>query len=196
MLSSDLKQRGQYPMIKKISLFSLFYFAAISHSIANNHLILPEKTISYLCTCSMPNAQGICHAYQKDGVKRSAQSTPTPLTLPGGWIIQPINCVSKQQYTLKSSAVLFSGKKIVALYDKLKSPLSNIGYVYHVTPNLPYTQANYSMIVINNPAIHGIDLKNSQWQCGSGNSRTSCHSHWRSARCFSGNTCDFTYSDQ
>lgn len=179
-------------MTTKISLFLFYFFAAISNAMANNHIILPKKTITYFCTCDTPNAQGICRADKKDGVTRS----PKALALPGGWIIQPGNCANKQKYTLTAGSVLFSGKKIAALYDKLKSPLSTVGYVYHVTPNLPYTQTNYSMIVINNPAIRGIDLKNGQWECGSGNGHASCHSNWRSARCFTGNLCHFTYSDQ
>lgn len=183
-------------MIKKLGLLLACYTAALPNSMAKNHIILPPKTFHYLCSCKTPNAQGICRAYKKDGVTRSVQSTPTAQTLPGGWIIQPINCTNKQKYALSAGAVLFTGKKITALYEKLKSPFSNVGYVYHVTPNLPYTQTNYSIIVINNPGIHGIDLKNSQWQCGSGNSRTSCHSHWRSARCFAENACYFTYGDQ
>ena len=180
-------------MTTKISLFLFSFFAAITNAIANDHIILPNKTITYLCTCNTPNTQGMCHADRKDGATRSTKSSPITLTLPGGWIIQPNNCVNKQKYVLTAGSVLFSGKKIAAIYDKLKSPLASVGYLYHVTPNLPYTQENYSLITIKNAAIRDIDLKNSQWQCGHGNSSTSCYSKWTSARCFSGNKCHFIY---
>lgn len=186
----------QNNMLKKISLFLACYTAALSNSMANDPITLPPKTIHYFCTCKTPNAQGICHAYKKDGVTRSTQSSPSASTLPSGWIIQPTNCVNKQKYILTAGSVLFSGKKIAALYDKFKSPLSSVGYAYHVTPNLPFTQKNYSMIVIKNPAIQGIDLKNSQWECGAGNRSASCQAKWNSARCFVGNHCDFIYSAQ
>lgn len=183
-------------MIKTINLLILCFFGLIANLKAAEHITPPKKTIYYECRCKTPNVQGICRAFKKDAETPSAKSAPIALTLSGGWIIQPNNCVNKQKYTLTAGSVLFSGKKIAALYDKLKSPLSNVGYVYHATPNLPYTRKNYSMIVVKNSAIRGINLKNSQWQCGFGNGATSCHSKWNNARCFLGNEGDFIYAAQ
>lgn len=174
----------------------LFLFCVLTTNIwANGHLKPPANRLIYFCKCTTPNAQGICHAFKKDGKTSSVGATPVALTLPDGWVIQPINCSNKQQYTLTAGAIFFSGKKIFAQYDKLSSPLSMVGYVYHVTPNLPFTQTDYSLTVIKNQAIKNVVLKKGRWECGNGNKPTACSEDFLTARCVSHSDCFFSTSD-
>lgn len=163
----------------------------ITPVLARNHLPLPANDLHYICKCASPSAQGLCHAYQKNGYTVSTKAKPIAKILPNGWMIQPINCVNKQKYTLTFGAVFFSGKKIFALYDKLSPPHSMKGYVYHVYPNLPFSQKNDSVTLIQNSNIQNIDLNQGQWECSQVNKPTACNKYYLTARCISENGCFF-----
>jgi hypothetical protein len=159
----------------------------------SNKIILPPTTISYQCSCNRPNKNAICAMYLKHGLKKSPDvAISKPLVLPGGWIVRATNCKNNMTYHLTRGSILFSGKKLLASYGTLASIT---GYVYHVTPNLPFTEKSYSLIFVNNPAIMGIDFtaKNSGWHCGSGNSETICDSKINMAQCYVGSHCNFIY---
>jgi len=182
-------------MINKIILF-LFSFFIIITSNAANKIILPPRAITFQCRCNTPNKQGVCRMYLKGGTKQSPNSgLAQPLTLNGGWIVQPTNCTNRIKYHLTRGSVLFNGKKLLASYGNPKIPAQITGYVYHVTPNLPFTKQSYSVTIVKNPAISGIDFKakNSGWQCGYGNGKTLCSGKSNNARCFIGSRCDFIY---
>jgi hypothetical protein len=162
---------------------------------ATEQITLPPITISYTCSCDAPNKKGICRMFEKGGSKKSSSTKLSkPLKLKGGWIVQPINCMNHVKYHLTQGSILFSGKVLIASYvPNLLEPIT--GYVYHASPNLPYTEKSYSVIIVKNPAIRGIDFtsKNSGWECGSGNAQVACTPQTDNARCVAGSKCNFIY---
>lgn len=162
---------------------------------AESGVVLPANKLTYRCHCLVSNKQGICSAFLRSGVSAPPSLVPHAKKLPGGWVIQLSNCRHGQQYELTAGSVIFSGQPIAAIFSRLQSPLAESGYVYHVKPVLPFTRQNYSLTVVQNERIQGIDLhrKPNGWSCGQGNRQVSCHTAYSSARCLIGKSCHFLY---
>ena len=164
-------------------LFSLFTLGSVYA------IVMPPKQMLYHCHCKKPSVNGVCHS--------AKLMTHKNKPLMHGWKVNFSSCTDNQTYHLTQGAVIFAGSKIKALYSNIEGQFDLTGYVYHVSPNLPKTKSNYSLVVVGNPRINGIDIKNKHhgWECGDGNRRlVSCRHHFDSARCIMGKPCEFTFS--